>query len=143
MRSRLICLGVSAATLAFGTGCRAMLLPALIVSRVAFTAAVVAASQPRVVVVEAPLAPFDAAAAHASLSAVDPSACWAASGGVHGYGRARVTFATDGTVQLVEITNPVRGAVPDSACISSSYGAIHVPPFGGSSVAVYTTFFVR
>ena len=62
---------------------------------------------------------------------------------MHGYGRARVTFATDGTVQLVELTTPVRGAVPDSACISTSYGAIHVPPFGGSSVAVYTTFFVR
>jgi hypothetical protein len=85
---------------------------------------------------------FDAMAARAELDAVDPSACWPA-GAVHGYGRARVTFAPNGTVQLVELTNPVRGAPPDSTCVSQRYGAATVPPFAGSSVAVYTTFFVR
>jgi hypothetical protein len=171
--------GLGLAALTMTTGCRGMLFPLLLATRIGVTAAVVA-SQPRVVVVESPqpvlVAPemyystpppppapplqshpppppppgpaegqpqrFDAAAAHAELNAVDPSSCWPA-GAVHGYGRARVTFAPNGTVQLVELTNPVHGTPPDSTCISQKYGSASVPPFGGSSVAVYATFYVR
>jgi hypothetical protein len=162
------------------TGCRGLLFPLLLATRIAVVAA--AAVHPRVVVVESPppppetyyshayevpplpppppsavpppsaqppapppdgqLQPFDATEAHAEINAVEPSSCWP-TGSVHGYGRARVTFAPNGTVQLVEITNPGRGQAPDSECISAKYGAATVQPFGGSSVAVYTTFFVR
>jgi len=170
--------GLGLASLTVMTGCRGMLFPLLLATRIGVALAV-ATSHPRVVVVESPqpvvLAPevyyappppaappppsdlppppppgppdaqgerFDATAARAELDAVDPSACWPA-GAVHGYGRARVTFAPAGTVQLVELTNPVRGTPPDSACISQRYGSATVPSFGGSSVAVYTTFYVR
>jgi hypothetical protein len=173
-------MGLGLAALTMMTGCRGMLFPLLLATRIAATAVVVAASQPRVVVVESPrpvpeppevyyssgygmppppppppsvtpppppgasspMQRFDAAGAHAELNAIDPSACWPA-GTVHGYGKARVTFAPNGTVELVEITNPVQGTPPDSACVSEKYGSASVPPFGGSSVAVYATFYVR
>jgi len=85
---------------------------------------------------------FDQGAAHAALGAVDPSSCWPA-GAVRGYGKARVTFSPDGTVKLVEITNPMPGPPPDNACISQKYGAVKVPPFDGGNVAASGTFFVR
>jgi hypothetical protein len=158
------------------TGCRGMLFPLLLATRIGVAVAV-ATSHPRVVVVESPepvvLAPevyysapppppprpdlppppapgasggpvqrFDVTAAHAELDAIDPSECWPP-GAVQGYGKARITFAPAGTVQLVELTNPVHGAPPDGACIAQKYGSAAVPPFGGSSVAVTTTFYVR
>jgi hypothetical protein len=63
--------------------------------------------------------------------------------GARGYGKARITFAPAGTVQLVEITSPLQGPPPDSACVSAAYGKASVPPFAGRSVPVTTTFFVR
>jgi hypothetical protein len=180
---RAIATAICLATLPMLTGCRGLLFPLILATRIAVVAA--AAVHPRVVVVESPqlppplpeayyshvyevsplpppppsaiplppaqppapppdgqLQPFDATEAHAEINSVDPSSCWP-SGSVHGYGRARVTFAPSGTVQLVEITNPVHGQAPDSECISTKYGAATVQPFGGPSVAVYTTFYVR
>jgi hypothetical protein len=85
---------------------------------------------------------FDLAAAHAALDAVDPSACWAP-GSARGYGKVRVTYGANGQADRVEVTNPAGSAPPDSACMSDKYGATHVPPFQGASVAVSSTFFVR
>jgi len=118
-----------------------------------------AAAEPQVVVVEQTTAAptslssprmsigstvrgFDPVAAHGALDAINPTSCWAA-GAAHGYGRARVTFGTGGTVQLVQITNPVQGASPDKECIARKYTSATVPPFHGTDVTAYTTFFVN
>jgi len=149
------------------SGCgRGMMVPALFGLRVATTAALVAAaSTPRVVVVEEyappepfvvdevalaaasvpapPAAPpgFDAVAAHGAVDSVDVSSCWPA-GSVHGYGTARITFSPKGTVDLVEIVNPVQGAAVDGSCLSQKYGALSLPAFSGGPVAVRAKFFV-
>jgi hypothetical protein len=83
---------------------------------------------------------FDPVAAHATLDAVDATACWPSA--AHGYGKARVTFAPDGTVQNVDIASPMPGISPDSACIGQTFGAATVWPFDGPSVTAYATFYL-
>ena len=117
-------------------------------------------AEPQVIVVEhgprtAPLPPlppralgpepkmrsFDVGAARAKLSEVNLDDC--AGAGVHGYGRARVTFDPSGKVKSVDVASPEQLPVSDAACIKDRYAEATVPPFDGAPVVAATRFYVR
>jgi len=133
--------GLAAATFVLATGCGAAVKPAMDGAQVATTTSFVAAIAPSN---SEPSADwfFDAEAAREALDAVNPSACWTP-GTAQGYGKAKVTFGQDGSVQLVEVTMAVPGTPADLGCLSRKYGETQVPPFEGPDVAVYTTLYVR
>jgi hypothetical protein len=84
---------------------------------------------------------FDVGAARAKLAEVNLEDC--RSGGVHGYGRARVTFAPTGRVEGVDVASPEHVAPSDAACIEGHYREATVPSFDGAPVSAATTFYVR
>jgi hypothetical protein len=132
-------------------------------------AVIVAASQPRHVIVyepapayvyvpevyvpppppparERPAGPpppaFDIAAARSSLASVDLAPCRAA-GVPAGYGHARVTFGEAGNVTKVIVDSP-SGLSPEAvSCVGQRLGTAEVPAFVGREVSVPTTWLVR
>ena len=84
---------------------------------------------------------FDAAAARASVRAVDLSPC-VTRGASRGYGHARVTFHASGSPARVAIDAPAglgEGAV---ACLGERLAAVSVPPFDGGEMTMGTGYFV-
>ncbi len=85
---------------------------------------------------------FDAAAARASLDAIDLDACRDA-GAPRGYGHARVTFADAGNVTKVVVDSPSGLSAEAVACVGQHLATATVPTYEGAPVTVGTTWLVR
>ena len=86
--------------------------------------------------------PFDRGAATAALFAVDLHPC-ALPSGLRGAGHAKVTFAPDGSVPTVTISDGAFVGTPTGACIAERYRTVKAPAFCPGDVWIGKQFAIK
>ncbi len=86
--------------------------------------------------------PFDVAAAGSALGSVDVSGCKSA-GGPTGAGKARISFAPDGSVLQVYINDPPYAGTPTGGCIAGKLRAVRIPAYTGGVMTVGKSFVIQ
>jgi len=105
------------------------------------------ADPPQIVLAPPPSDPpepvaLDEERALTALRRTDLSAC-VYQGAPRGFGRARVTFRADGKVTQVAIESPQNLSGNAAGCIGDRLAEVVAPPFTGTPVDLYATFYVR
>jgi hypothetical protein len=88
-------------------------------------------------------AAFDAVAMRTALGSVDLHACREKHGAPNGFGHAKVSFATDGSITRVVIDRPAGLSADAVSCIGDALGTVHVAPFSGGAMTAGYVFHVE